>query len=91
MALKKIIRKPLTGGYKNLEIEAVEEKIKEDIKERELRKNQEVQEVVVNNNEDIIEESTNQDHRTMKKKKELNGLEKIDEEISIWYESGKIF
>ena len=32
MALKKIIRKPLTGGYKNLEIEAVEEKIKEDIK-----------------------------------------------------------
>ena len=91
MALKKIIRKPLTGGYKNLEIEAVEEKIKEDIKERELRKNQEVQEVVVNNNEDIIEESTNQDNRTMKKKKELNGLEKIDEEISICYESGKIF
>ena len=42
MVLKKIIRKPLTGGYKNLKTELFEEKINEDITERELRQNQEV-------------------------------------------------
>ena len=35
MVLKKIIRKPLTGGYKNLKTELFEEKINEDITERE--------------------------------------------------------
>ena len=50
MVLKKIIRKPLTGGYKNLKTELFEEKINEDITERELRQNQEV----LVNNEEII-------------------------------------
>ena len=31
MVLKKIIRKPLTGGYKNLKTELFEEKINEEI------------------------------------------------------------
>lgn len=88
MVLKKIIRKPLTGGYKNLKIELFEEKINEDITERELRQNQEV---LVNNEEIIPQESTNKDNIIMEKKEELNGLEKVDDEISICYESGKLF
>ena len=88
MVLKKIIRKPLTGGYKNLKTELFEEKINEDITERELRQNQEV---LVNNEEIIPQESTNKDNIIMEKKEELNGLEKVDDEISICYESGKLF
>lgn len=88
MLLKKIIRKPLTGGYKNLKTELFEEKINEDITERELRQNQEV---LVNNEEIIPQESTNKDNIIMEKKEELNGLEKVDDEISICYESGKLF
>ena len=88
MVLKKIIRKPLTGGYKNLKTELFEEKIDEDITERELRQNQEV---LVNNEEIIPQESTNKDNIIMEKKEELNGLEKVDDEISICYESGKLF
>ena len=88
MVLKKIIRKPLTGGYKNLKTELFEEKINEDITERELRQNQEV---LVNNEEIIPQESTNKDNIIMEKKEELNGLEKVDGEISICYESGKLF
>ena len=88
MVLKKIIRKPLTGGYKNLKTELFEEKINEDITERELRQNQEV---LVNNEEIIPQESTNKDNIIMEKKEELNGLEKVDDEISIYYESGKLF
>ena len=88
MALKTIIRKPLTGGYKNLKTELFEEKINEDITERELRQNQEV---LVNNEEIIPQESTNKDNIIMEKKEELNGLEKVDDEISICYESGKLF
>ena len=88
MVLKKIIRKPLTGGYKNLKTELFEEKINEDITERELRQNQEV---LVNNEEIITQESTNKDNIIMEKKEELNGLEKVDDEISICYESGKLF
>ena len=87
MVLKKIIRKPLTG-YKNLKTELFEEKINEDITERELRQNQEV---LVNNEEIIPQESTNKDNIIMEKKEELNGLEKVDDEISICYESGKLF
>ena len=81
MVLKKIIRKPLTGGYKNLKTELFEEKINEDITERELRQNQEV---LVNNEEIIPQESTNKDNIIMEKKEELNGLEKVDDEISIF-------
>ena len=88
MVLKKIIRKPLTGGYKNLKTELFEEKINEDITERELRQNQEV---LVNNEEIIPQESTNKDNIIMEKKEEINGLEKVDDEISICYESGKLF
>ena len=88
MVLKKIIRKPLTGGYKNLKTELFEEKINEDITERELRQNQEV---LVNNEEIIPQESTNKDNIIMEKKEELNGLEKVDDEISICYEYGKLF
>ena len=88
MVLKKIIRKPLTGGYKNLKTELFEEKINEDITERELRQNQEV---LVNNEEIIPQESTNKDNIIMENKEELNGLEKVDDEISICYESGKLF
>ena len=88
MVLKKIIRKPLTGGYKNLKTELFEEKINEDITERELRQHQEV---LVNNEEIIPQESTNKDNIIMEKKEELNGLEKVDDEISICYESGKLF
>ena len=88
MVLKKIIRKPLTGGYKNLKTELFEEKINEDITERELRQNQEV---LVNNEEIIPQESTNKDNIILEKKEELNGLEKVDDEISICYESGKLF
>lgn len=88
MVLKKIIRKPLTWGYKNLKTELFEEKINEDITERELRQNQEV---LVNNEEIIPQESTNKDNIIMEKKEELNGLEKVDDEISICYESGKLF
>ena len=88
MVLKKIIRKTLTGGYKNLKTELFEEKINEDITERELRQNQEV---LVNNEEIIPQESTNKDNIIMEKKEELNGLEKVDDEISICYESGKLF
>lgn len=88
MVLKKIIRKPLTGGYKNLKTELFKEKINEDITERELRQNQEV---LVNNEEIIPQESTNKDNIIMEKKEELNGLEKVDDEISICYESGKLF
>ena len=88
MVLKKIIRKPLTGGYKNLKTELFEEKINEDITERELRQNQEV---LVNNEEIIPQESTNKDNIIMEKKEHLNGLEKVDDEISICYESGKLF
>lgn len=88
MVLKKIIRKPLTGGYKNLKTELFEEKINEDITGRELRQNQEV---LVNNEEIIPQESTNKDNIIMEKKEELNGLEKVDDEISICYESGKLF
>ena len=88
MVLKKIIRKPLTGGDKNLKTELFEEKINEDITERELRQNQEV---LVNNEEIIPQESTNKDNIIMEKKEELNGLEKVDDEISICYESGKLF
>ena len=88
MVLKKIIRKPLTGGYKNLKTELFEEKINEDITERELRQNQEV---LANNEEIIPQESTNKDNIIMEKKEELNGLEKVDDEISICYESGKLF
>ena len=88
MVLKKIIRKPLTGGYKNLKTELFEEKINEDITERELRQNQEV---LVNNEEIIPQESTNKDNRIMEKKEEFNGVEKVDDEISICYESGKLF
>ena len=88
MVLKKIIRKPLTGGYRNLKTELFEEKINEDITERELRQNQEV---LVNNEEIIPQESTNKDNIIMEKKEELNGLEKVDDEISICYESGKLF
>ena len=88
MVLKKIIRKPLTGGYKNLKTELFEEKINEDITERELRQNQEV---LVNNEEIIPQESTNKENIIMEKKEELNGLEKVDDEISICYESGKLF
>ena len=88
MVLKKIIRKPLTGGYKNLKTELFEEKINEDITERELRQNQEV---LVNNEEIIPQESTNKDNIIMEKKEPLNGLEKVDDEISICYESGKLF
>ena len=88
MVLKKIIRKPLTGGYKNLKTELFEEKINEDITERELRQNQEV---LVNNEEIIPQESTNKDNIIMEKKEELNGVEKVDDEISICYESGKLF
>ena len=88
MVLKKIIRKPLTGGYKNLKTELFEEKINEDITERELRQNQEV---LVNNEEIIPQEITNKDNIIMEKKEELNGLEKVDDEISICYESGKLF
>ena len=88
MVLKKIIRKPLTGGYKNLKTELFEEKINEDITERELRQNQEV---LVNNEEIIPQESTNKDNIIMEKKEQLNGLEKVDDEISICYESGKLF
>lgn len=88
MVLKKIIRKPLTGGYKNLKTELFEEKINEDITERELRQNQEV---LVNNEEIIPQESANKDNIIMEKKEELNGLEKVDDEISICYESGKLF
>lgn len=88
MVLKKIIRKPLTGGYKNLKTELFEEKINEDITERELRQNQEV---LVNNEEIIPQESTNKDNIIMEKKEKLNGLEKVDDEISICYESGKLF
>ena len=77
MVLKKIIRKPLTGGYKNLKTELFEEKINEDITERELRQNQEV---LVNNEEIIPQESTNKDNIIMEKKEELNGLEKVDDE-----------
>lgn len=88
MVLKKIIRKPLTGGYKNLKTELFEEKINEDITERELRQNQEV---LVNNEEIIPQESTNKDNIIMEKKEELNGLENVDDEISICYESGKLF
>ena len=88
MVLKKIIRKPLTGGYKNLKTELFEEKINDDITERELRQNQEV---LVNNEEIIPQESTNKDNIIMEKKEELNGLEKVDDEISICYESGKLF
>ena len=88
MVLKKIIRTPLTGGYKNLKTELFEEKINEDITERELRQNQEV---LVNNEEIIPQESTNKDNIIMEKKEELNGLEKVDDEISICYESGKLF
>ena len=88
MVLKKIIRKPLTGGYKNLKTELFEEKINEDITERELRQNQEV---LVNNEEIIPQESTNKDNIIMEKKEELNGLEKVDDEISICYDSGKLF
>ena len=88
MVLKKIIRKPLTGGYKNLKTELFEEKINEDITERELRQNQEV---LVNNEEIIPQESTNKDNIIMEMKEELNGLEKVDDEISICYESGKLF
>ena len=88
MVLKKIIRKPLTGGYKNLKTELFEEKINEDITERELRQNQEV---LVNNEEIIPQESTNKDNIIMEKKQQLNGLEKVDDEISICYESGKLF
>ena len=88
MVLKKIIRKALTGGYKNLKTELFEEKINEDITERELRQNQEV---LVNNEEIIPQESTNKDNIIMEKKEELNGLEKVDDEISICYESGKLF
>lgn len=88
MVLKKIIRKPLTGGYKNLKTELFEEKINEDITERELRQNQEV---LVNNEEIIPQESTNKDNIIIEKKEELNGLEKVDDEISICYESGKLF
>lgn len=65
-----------------------EEKINEDITERELRQNQEV---LVNNEEIIPQESTNKDNIIMEKKEELNGLEKVDDEISICYESGKLF
>ena len=78
----------LTGGYKNLKTELFEEKINEDITERELRQNQEV---LVNNEEIIPQESTNKDNIIMEKKEELNGLEKVDDEISICYESGKLF
>ena len=88
MVLKKIIRKPLTGGYKNLKTELFEEKINEDITERELRQNQEV---LVNNEEIIPQESTNKDNIIMENKEEINGLEKVDDEISICYESGKLF
>ena len=88
MVLKKIIRKPLTGGYKNLKTELFEEKINEDITERELRQNQEV---LVNNEEIIPQESTNKDNIIIEKNEELNGLEKVDDEISICYESGKLF
>ena len=88
MVLKKIIRKPLTGGYKNLKTELFEEKINEDITERELRQNQEV---LVNNEEIIPQESTNKDNIIMEKKEELNGLEKVDDERSICYDSGKLF
>ena len=65
-----------------------EEKINEDITERELRQNQEV---LVNNEEIIPQESTNKDNIIMEKKEELNGLEKVDDEISIFNESGKLF
>ena len=88
MVLKKIIRKPLTGGYKNLKTELFEEKINEDITERELRQNQDV---LVNNEEIIPQESTNKDNIIMEKKEQLIGLEKVDDEISICYESGKLF
>ncbi len=88
MVLKIIFRNTLTGGYKNLKTELFEEKINEDITERELRQNQEV---LVNNEEIIPQESTNKDNIIMEKKEELNGLEKVDDEISICYESGKLF
>ena len=58
------------------------------LQERELRQNQEV---LVNNEEIIPQESTNKDNIIMEKKEELNGLEKVDDEISICYESGKLF
>ena len=88
MVLKKIIRKPLTGGYKNLKTELFEEKINEDITERELRQNQEV---LVNNEEIIPQESTNKDNIIMETNEQSTGLEKVDDEISICYESGKLF